>query len=337
MTSGPVFVVGTPRSGTTLTANILGRHSRIFMAGENHFFEDVYSRRDQLGDPVNPDARDRIIERLSTIYGRYNQPGDQRRVDRLLGEPAATAALNGADTYRDLLSTFMEIQAGTGVRWGNNTPKDIFHIEEILSLYPDVCVVVCVRDVRDFLLSYKNRWRTTTPDNRERFKDLYHPVLTSLVWRATVSRIPTVMAAIGESRCLLVRYEDLVSDTEAVVRRLCAAIGEEFEQNMLAVDSHNSSRESAEAGVFTSSVGRWREQLEPEDARVARQLTRRHLESLGYDVQEPIVASKAKVLRCWISTPVALVRSLRANEGRRGPLVPYLVKRVRALVGSAAG
>ena len=39
----PVFIIGTPRSGTTLTAKILGRHSNIFMPGETHFFDDVYS------------------------------------------------------------------------------------------------------------------------------------------------------------------------------------------------------------------------------------------------------------------------------------------------------
>ncbi len=42
-------MVGTPRSGTTLCASILGRHSTIYMGGENHFFEDIYARREQLG------------------------------------------------------------------------------------------------------------------------------------------------------------------------------------------------------------------------------------------------------------------------------------------------
>ena len=81
--TAPIFVVGPPRAGTTLTANILGRHSRVFMAGENHFFEDIYTRRDDLGDFADPAARRRTVERLSTIYGRHNQQVDQQRVDRL--------------------------------------------------------------------------------------------------------------------------------------------------------------------------------------------------------------------------------------------------------------
>jgi len=51
--TNPIFVVGTPRSGTILTAKILGRHSHIFMPGETHFFDDIYSRRIELGNPGN--------------------------------------------------------------------------------------------------------------------------------------------------------------------------------------------------------------------------------------------------------------------------------------------
>lgn len=41
----PIFVFGIPRSGTTLTAMIIGRHSRLFMSGETHYIDDIYSRR----------------------------------------------------------------------------------------------------------------------------------------------------------------------------------------------------------------------------------------------------------------------------------------------------
>ena len=83
-TSEPVFVVGTPRSGTTLTAQILGRHSTLFIPGENHFFEDIYVRWSPRWSGATPQERSSMVERLATIYGRYNQLEDQPRIDALL-------------------------------------------------------------------------------------------------------------------------------------------------------------------------------------------------------------------------------------------------------------
>jgi hypothetical protein len=62
-------------------------------------------------------------------------------------------------TYRDILTTFMNIQMRSEekVRWGNNVPKDIFNLDQIFSFYPDAKILICIRDVRDYLLSYKPR------------------------------------------------------------------------------------------------------------------------------------------------------------------------------------
>ncbi len=47
----PVFVVGMPRSGTTLTEQILGSHPRIFAAGEPRFLEQAVARAVGSADP----------------------------------------------------------------------------------------------------------------------------------------------------------------------------------------------------------------------------------------------------------------------------------------------
>jgi Sulfotransferase family len=80
--NAPVFVLGTPRSGTTLVAKVLGRHSQIFMPGETDFFDDIYSRKKELGDPQDPEARQKIVARLATLYGRYNHSADQQRIEK---------------------------------------------------------------------------------------------------------------------------------------------------------------------------------------------------------------------------------------------------------------
>lgn len=177
--TGPVFVVGPPRCGTTLTARMLGRHPAIFMPGETHFFEDIYARRQELGDPTDAAARARIIERLQTLYGRFREPPDQTRIERLFAGSDLRAALNRAHSYREIFSAFLEAQMGAvgKRRWGNQVPRDLFELDRIFAFFPDARVVACLRDPRDFLLSYRDKWqRDKEGREAERLRKLYHPV-----------------------------------------------------------------------------------------------------------------------------------------------------------------
>ncbi len=328
-TNSPIFIVGTPRSGTTLTARILGRHSRLFMPGETHFFYDIYSRRRELGDLENAASVERILERMSTLYARYNEPEDQARIDSLFSEPTVRERLRQCRSYPDLLTTFMQIQTEREgkVRWGNNAPRDIFHIGEILKFYPDAKVIVCVRDVRDFLSSYKWKWRATSPEHVERLKRIYHPVVTSMLWKSSIRLIPFLRETVNSTNLFVLKYESLVTSPERTVRAICDVIEEEFEPGILNIDSHNSSFSVDQGHIFSGSVGRWRDSLSKEEAWIAQWLTRRDLSRVGYTV-ERILPNPLRAAGIIAYTPVALYRGLEANKEGRGPLLPYLAKRM---------
>lgn len=184
-TDGPVFIVGAPRSGTTLTARLLGNHPNIFMPGETHFLNDIYSRRGHLGKPENPESLDAIATRLSTLYSRLNEFPDQDRIDRLITSGDFPSALAGCRSYRDVFAAFMEIQMECEgkARWGNQVPREVFEIETLLEMFPDAKIIGCVRDVRDFLFSYREKWRRESGERAIRLKKLYHPVITATIWR----------------------------------------------------------------------------------------------------------------------------------------------------------
>jgi hypothetical protein len=329
----PIFVVGPPRSGTTLMAKILGRHSRIFMPGETHFFDDIYSRRRELGELRNLDSIEKVIARFRTLYARFNEKPDQDRVDRLFREPESVDKLRACRSYKGFLSCFMEqqMQLSGKVRWGNNVPKDIFHITEIFSFYPDAKIIICVRDVRDFLLSYQNKWTVTSEENVDRLRRLYHPILTSLLWRATIKKIARMEVLGPRENFLLVRYEKLVDDPATVVRDICRFIGEDFEEGMLNVDEQNSSFAVRQNGIYSSSVGRWRRALSNEEVYTAQRITKKYLGDLGY-ATEKLEINPLKLGYIWATLPVALCKAVRANRAIRGPLVPYLARRISALV-----
>ena len=118
----PIFVVGTPRSGTTLVAKILGHHSRIFMPGETHFFDDIYSHKDVSGS-FTEETITSISERLFDLYGRYYEPDDQQRIEKLFSSPEnIKAELSDCLSYADVFTRFMNVQMEdeNKNRWGNN-------------------------------------------------------------------------------------------------------------------------------------------------------------------------------------------------------------------------
>lgn len=338
MTSGtgsPVFIVGTPRSGTTLTAKILGRHSRLFFPGETHYFDDVYSRAGQLGDPRDSDVRLEIARRLHSIYERFYEPDDQRRITGLYpGLQDLAAALDGCTDYGMIFDRFMSVQmrAEGKVRWGNNAPRDLFSVREIRQFFPDARLIICVRDIRAFLYSYRGKWKVTGDAHVARLRKLYHPVVTSYLWKSSMRQLPLIEGMVPPADRIIMRYEDLVADPEGTVRKICATIGEEYEPDMLAVDSHNSSIAAESGGIFTSSVDRWRTELSQEEIAIGQHVAGSLLDRLGYEAI-PVHAGRARLFALWLSTPFALVRALNANKGTRGPLLPYLARRVGALLG----
>jgi len=334
-TASPVFIIGTPRSGTTLVARMLGRHSRLFFPGETHFFDDVYSRAGRLGDLRDSSVRLEIARRLHDLYERFYEPDDQRRVSGLY--PSAqdlAAALEGCTDYGMIFDRFMslQMQAEGKVRWGNNAPRDLFSVREIRRFFPGARLIICVRDIRAFLYSYKGKWKVTGGTHMARLKRLYHPVVTSYLWKSSMQQLALIEGLVPPTDRILVRYEDLVTEPERTVKKVCATIGEEYEPDMLAVEGHNSSTAGEATGIFSSSVDRWRMELSPEEIAIGQHIAGGLIGRLGYETT-PVHAGRARLLAIWLSTPFALWRALRANRGTRGPLLPYLFRRVGALLG----
>jgi hypothetical protein len=333
-TDSPIFIVGTPRSGTTLTAKILGRHSLMFIPGETHFMEDIYARRKELGKPPDHAAMDVIIDRLETLYTRFNEPADQLRVNHLMeSRNEFRNAFNICKNYADIFSQFMILQMHyeKKTRWGNHTPRDIFNIQDIISFFPSARIIICIRDVRDFLLSYQGmRNVATCQAQTERISHLYHPVVTSLLWKATMRKINLVQELVPKENWQIVKYEELVQTPQTIVPAICQTVGLNFETQMLDVESNNSSEVTyrrKKGGIFSESVGRWRTKLAAEDVYIAQKVARKELVKFGYALEQPSV-NPAKIIQLLHSAPLAFYRGLAANSQIRGPLLPYLMRRL---------
>ena len=130
---------------------------------------------------------------------------------------------------------------------------------------------------------------------------------------------------------MLMRYEQLVENPKVEVRRMSDFLAVDFEESMLLVESNNSSFEQSTAGIFASSVGRWRENLPPEDTWWCQYINEKYFFDLDLN-KELVNPSKTGLLNTLMSTPFALARAIKVNAEKRGPLPGYIVRRVRALL-----
>jgi hypothetical protein len=326
----PIFVVGIPRSGTTLVSRLLGRHPQVLAAGETHYFEDIWARRRELGLLADQSELSKAAGRLLTVFGRFNQPG-QALVDRVLNERLIIErALDNGGGYDGTYLAFTDLLAESQgkQRYCDDTPKHLFYLETIFSFFPQAKVIACVRDPRDFLCSYKNFWRRSK--DPDRIKALYHPIVTSMLWRSSAKRMLHSPFVNQAEKLLQIRYETLVEEPERQMRRMCDFVDLDYDESLLRIDSHNSAFDQEAAGIYRGAVGRWSDCLDPEEVWCAQALNRSYMPAAGYE-PTGVSVSQTRLFRILFSTPTALIRALKANADRRGPLLTYMVRRLAGL------
>ncbi|HBF22283.1 MAG TPA: hypothetical protein DDW23_00585 [Planctomycetes bacterium] len=335
----PIFIVGPPRCGTTLVAEILGAHPNLFFPSETHFYEEIRAGAGKGLIKSKTQKGDRALDDTLGLFRKYQYEEDWKRVETPgFREQVEKSWEEQGPGLPNLFHAFMSLQAQNEgkLRWGDNTPRDVFHLKQILTDFPNARILICSRDPRDFLLSYQNKWKKTWHINQSRIRALYHPLTTTLLWKSSMRQLEVLNQNCPQENWMLVRYEDIVANPEETVREICKTTGIKFHSELLDVKTNNSSFESKNAeGIFRDSVGRWRKDLPREESWFPERFAKNEMRLLNYptegasDVGKP---SAWKLLRQFMRFPFALLSAIRSNRSKIGPLVPYLLRRVAPML-----
>jgi len=315
----PFFIVGHPRSGTTLVRFMLASHPRLWIPDETGFIPFL---RMPPQSPLDEAGVRRVARRVATLNREWRPAAEQL--------DAGALATAGA-SLGDLLDWLYRLRMrGSGAeRWGDKTPLYVLHLSAIAAIFPSAQFIHVVRDGRDVALSVATKWGRRYPQR------LYlDEVCTLQRWAEAVHRGRVAGAALGPGRYLEVRYESLVERGEECLREICRFLGEEYHVDMLRPErlareiippeGHVEVRSPISAG----RVGRWRRELPPFARVAAEQLVGQLLAELGYELDPgppPTAVDRARLAgaraRCralrGLRAALATVAGPRLNRAKR--------------------
>jgi len=250
----PVFFVGFPRSGTTLMEQMLASHPGLISGDENDWLLSLLSELPGSVPQCLGQLTPPQIARLRSLYW------DKARA--LHGEDLAQGRL--VDKY----------------------PLNIVTLGLIQRLFPKAKVIVALRDPRDCVLScFMQNFEANEGmaqfldiDNAARFY-----VQTLDLYKHYRDVLPLDV--------MEYRYEELVEDTEAVLRRVLGFLGLEWDASVLAYADREQDRivstpslRDVSQSVYSRSVGRW-QRYRAQMAK-ALEVLEPTVQRLGYDRQE---------------------------------------------------
>ena len=232
----PVFVLGLPRSGTTLLEQMLGGHSSVGQVGESKAFLSALRR---------------ACRKINPLWNYADYPND---VERLSPE-ALQGIVNNCELHQSLLTE--------KIIYIDKELSNFQYVGLMALLFPKAKFIHMDRAPMDIFLSCFRNSIAGVPEtaNLKAIAE-YYCYMKQLVghWRS-----------IFQDRLLIINYQSLVHEPEKFARQAADFIGIEFEPAMLDFHQRKNivrtlSVDQVRKKIYTSSIEGWRaysEVLEP--------------------------------------------------------------------------
>ncbi len=206
------FFVGANGSGTTLHRAIFDSHPDLAIPGESRFIVDLAKHREryEIDDQFDSDA---LVNDLGR-HKRFLNWG--LAIEDLEAALAVAPKSTYAEAVRAIYGAYAAKEGKT--RYGDKTQSYIHDLPVLAELFPEARFVHAVRDGRNVALAHAKG---------EKIEQV------AVSWSKRVTSGRRAGEKLGPDRYIESRYEDLIDDTDASVRRLCDFLELPFDPAML--------------------------------------------------------------------------------------------------------
>lgn len=286
----PIFVVGAPRSGTTLLQYMLRSHPRISMpTGESHFMIPLYRNAAKFGDLRQAENVQKVLQemyRISADFLDTDLHGMRFDIEMLANE----LHIQGCDTIPKIIrGLFVKNARGEGkARWGDKTPYYVLHVRAILKMFPNAQIIHIIRDGRDCGLSmFKRRYDF----------NVYNTYHAAKYWQQYVETGQETGRELGTETYLEVRYEDILAEPIHIMQKICTFLGEVYDESLVNFKKSTQSGKTPllQKPLQGGNTEKWRRLMTPWQIRIFEGAAGDTLMRNGYPVM-----TKAKPLPLFL-------------------------------------
>lgn len=285
-----LFIVGCPRSGTTLLQRMVDAHPHIAIPPESHWIAKWFEKRRGLTPEgfVTPELVFRLFE-----YPRFSQLKISR--EELEALIKSDEPLSYATFVSEIFDLYGKAQGKPLV--GDKTPSYARSLRTLHALWPKARFVHLIRDGRDVCLSYIG-WEKF--NKRASLFATWNedPVTTvALWWKCHVRSAREVGSTLSPDLYFEIRYESLVTHPADECKALCAFLDVPYDGAML---RFHEGRLRTEPGLsaktawlpITPGLRDWRSQMPREDVERFEAVGGDLLDELGFTRAFPQLSSE---------------------------------------------
>ena len=268
----PFFILGAPRSGTSLLSRMLDSHPAIAVPDETKIFDTFLPLLPAYGELREPAHLRRLV---ADILGwrwirRLPNPPDVDAVLARVARPELGAV------FTAVLDCWAEGQGKA--RWGEKTPSNLYFWAEIAPSFPRAAIVHILRDGRDVAISQIKApfGPKTVPAAAKR-------------WVYFVAGVRALREQVGEDRYVEIRYEDLLASPKATMETVLALIGEpfdptvlEFHQRQRPVGTDPVNDRNIQMPLQVANSGKWAGAISQRELEIFESIAGPMLDACGY-------------------------------------------------------
>ena len=300
-----LFIVGMPRSGTKLIRELVGQSKEIYMPPVESKWITTLVNRFGSGDYLLTSGD---IQSINSSIFRSAFSANLKNLGKDVFEIPKTLA---GRTLRDAIKHFLFSMSNgtkTDLKYvGDKTPSNIFKLDLLKKLDPDLKIIHIVRDPRDQCRSVNKTWGKS-------------PVRNASKWSNAI-RLAEAWSSKNKGKYLALKYEDLLSDTKTELNKvqnflkLKSNIDFKIEQS---IESFGDARH--QKGIVINNCGKWKDYFDSKTVKLIESLTINEARKVGYEINEDVNAKELSKLQNLFYRLIDSVRMCSFYTRERGPI-----------------
>lgn len=303
----PIFIVGYPRSGTTLLQAILAAQEGMYTLPETHFFNVIYKA-------ITLDEREFIeaaclAQCFQKIREKMNLQFSTTESERIL-EIARARELDARKLFEIIVAKYVNnatLGCESSFRWIEKTPNHAYFLGKIVSYYPNAQFVNIVRHPIAAIYSRKKFF----PFNKDT------PVETlAALWMRSIESVETFEKQ-HPGKTYTIQYEALVKNPGKELRKLGAFLNvtidleaiEEYHWENTFILPWETWKKNALSGKIINTNQQWKHKIRVAEILRIQHIVQEKMERLGYSAAYPCLQKIYNVWRSFPKSPGKIFRN----------------------------